>query len=564
MFNLTVRITRYTLLVLMMITSLWIISCSKKNDPNTDTKSGGAALVNVNMSVADFEDATMPNLSSSVNGEPIKRQTQKIVLANGLTLIAELSAAPTKKASAQALAAIVTPLANGTVYRLLAYNKATGALVKQQDYARGSESSVRFALDEGTYTFVAYGVLGNNSTSNLPAINSPNLLSTANILGTSLGNQDLMYFTTDMKVVSTDKTMIAGSPSVNNVNVVLKHVFCQITTTIDDTATGYKITDVNNNNLNFTQHFPGASMKLADGSIATLGFAGNATTTSTISSTGFTATCISILNGNTTSSILTIPAFTIGSSTAGPFTQNNVKITPGVKYNLNLTITPSDFFLSYQGQQAAAIGGQVWMRYNLGVDQSANPNPDVNPTVNALNGNYYRWGLQTPLANFTTTTAINTTTPPPNLNNNAWNSSRTSTNNNDNNPTKNTTNDPCPAGYRMPTETEYRTLIANTKQNNLGPSAPSITTAKQFVSRRQINVLLTFPNGGWFNSSPGIRSGLWAGGFYWTSTPGGAASDLLFANSIGSIIVARTSYDVNTIRCIAENSATAIATGTRQ
>ncbi|MBB6131646.1 hypothetical protein [Mucilaginibacter lappiensis] len=559
MFNLTVRITRYTLLVLMMITSLWIISCSKKNDPNTDTKSGGAALVNVNMSAADFEDATMPNLSSSVNGEPIKRQTQKIVLANGLTLIAELSAGSAKKASTQALAAaaVVTPLANNTAYRLLAYNKATGALVKQQDYMRGVDNTMTFALDEGTYTFVAYGILGNNFPIYLPAINSPNLLSTANISGTSLGslgNQDLMYFTTDMKVVSTDNAKIPGAPSANNLNVVLKHVFCQITTTID--AAGYKITNVNNNNLKFTKHFPTSRMKLADGSITNLGIAGNATTTSTISSTGFTATCISILNGNTTSSTLTIPAFTIGSSTTDPFTLNNVKITPGVKYNLNLTITQSDFFLNYAGQQAAAIGGQVWMRYNLGSDPNVISNPDVFPTVNALIGNYYRWGLQTPLADYTfpTTAAVNTTYPPPNPDFKAWNSTRTTDYlYYDNLPQKNTTNDPCPAGYRMPTATEYNTLISNTTQNYLGSST-------QFVSKLKTNVLLTFPNGGWFNSSPGILTGLWAGGFYWTSAPGG----LLYNGPSFTFITIRTSFDVNTVRCIADNSTIAIASTARQ
>ena len=56
----------------------------------------------------------------------------------------------------------------------------------------------------------------------------------------------------------------------------------------------------------------------------------------------------------------------------------NLKVTPGVKYNLNINIVPVDTYLTYMGVPAARINGQIWMRYNMGVtnmDLVAN-NPD--------------------------------------------------------------------------------------------------------------------------------------------------------------------------------------------
>lgn len=39
------------------------------------------------------------------------------------------------------------------------------------------------------------------------------------------------------------------------------------------------------------------------------------------------------------------------------------------------------------------------MRYNLGVDPLANPNPDLTaPSNTGLFGNYYQWGVITPAA----------------------------------------------------------------------------------------------------------------------------------------------------------------------
>ncbi|OOG19219.1 hypothetical protein BWD42_04535 [Sphingobacterium sp. CZ-UAM] len=195
-------------------------------------------------------------------------------------------------------------------------------------------------------------------------------------------------------------------------------------------------------------------------------------------------------------------------------TQNpldSLSITPGVKYNLNLSIIPNDTYLTYQGQSAARINGLIWMRHNLGANY--NLDPDQNPSVSGLHGNYYQWGRKAVAA--TASTAPRTISPwnRQSSADNAWNSGTETA------PTK-TANDPCPSGYRIPTEREIAMLddgVTNLNIGNWSESSSNYSAARVFKSNRNANVRLTFPIAGnrRFDNGALARRGL--EGYYWSS-----------------------------------------------
>ena len=103
------------------------------------------------------------------------------------------------------------------------------------------------------------------------------------------------------------------------------------------------------------------------------------------------------------------------------------------------------------------------MRYNLGVDPLANPNPDLTAPSNTglletiINGE----SLHQQLLEMQVQEPINTleqyyTSCPP-----THGTSGTETA-----PVKVITNDPCPANFRVPTTTEFQNLVNSTVQTN--------------------------------------------------------------------------------------------------
>jgi hypothetical protein len=66
----------------------------------------------------------------------------------------------------------------------------------------------------------------------------------------------------------------------------------------------------------------------------------------------------------------------------------DLNITPGVRYNLKISLQPNDKYLSYRGYQAVRLSGMIWMRHNLGANLIADP--DV--PAQQINGDYYQFG----------------------------------------------------------------------------------------------------------------------------------------------------------------------------
>ncbi|MNI15019.1 hypothetical protein D3C73_683040 [compost metagenome] len=484
-------------LVMLVLVGLCVISC-KSGTGELQPVSGGLTSVKVNISETLFEGVTAigsGNKASSLRGGGhIKGhggiQKSTVAFNSEFDLVMELSAeAPVANrlgasaSGAKRAATETNVLKPGVRYKVVAYDNA-GKYVLERNYVRGQENTVTdFLLDGGqTYTFVTYSI---NSTSTLPDVtftdNSNKTLSGSSV--SVNGNLDFLYS-------SKSQTLLSGVS--NDLNVVLKHKFSQITTTIDATATGFNITGVTSV---IGPHIPNASIALSTGVISRSGSEGNVNVTfPTLGG----ATAVGLPNIiNAASNVVT--RYTIGSITVGPLTQTNINaftdlsITPGVKYNMKINIIPKDRFLTHAGQSAVLINGQIWMRHNLGANTALNP--DQNPSVAGLHGNYYQWGRNVSVAAGSASTVNGNWSGNTVLPNNSWNGGTEAA------PVK-TSTDPCPAGYGIPTATEYLALISNTTSSTIGSwgeGQGNFSAAKILTSKRKNGVTITFPAQGYFS-----------------------------------------------------------------
>lgn len=512
-------ISKFNLLI-AFITLIASTSCSK--DESKSISLSGAATVNFNIKDIIYESAAelgnknpvaQKNGSSSMSASTLKdnaTQTNTVQLNKDFYLKAELTAETSPNNSSPKntplKAAVNAPIATNIIYKIAVFDE-NGLFVLDRNYARGQETpNSGLQLDAGkTYTFIVYSI---NSTTTIPNITftDSNNRTLANASVDISGVSDFMYFKRDMPLVS---------ESVNYLDVILKHKLSQITTTIDASLTGYNINSVNSN---FTPHNSTANIKLVDGNITRTGTVGNVPLVFPTLNSAIVTSNPTIINANATSN----SSFTIASISVGSLTQTNITpftdliISPGVKYNMKLNIIPSDEYLTHQGLPAVRINGQIWMRHNLGVNTTLDPDPAI--IESNLHGNYYQWGV-----NLITGTGIAT-----NQNGNyngsngpsftAWNTGNAA------NPIK-TTADPCPEGYRVPTQGEFNALFSNVITTDFNGGTTVYNRAKILTSIRNNSIKLTIPKQGRLNVAgnqlPYARDGITNRGIYvylWTST----------------------------------------------
>lgn len=550
-------------IALLIIASCCTIFSCKSTDADNIPNPEGKTLVKFNIVETSFEDvikvenksSTNTNLSSSAS----EIQKSFIVLNDDFYLAAELSQESpianknntiSSSTGVNKAATETNVMAPGVKYKMIAYDN-TGLYVTERDYVRGQENSTpNLMLDGGkTYTFVIYSI---NSLTVLPTVTFSNVnnktLATSSV--SVAGNLDFLY--------ALKSLTLTGGVS-NEVNVILKHKFSQITTTIDATATGFNVTAITST-INPT--IPNASIDLSNGTITRSGTAVNATVTFPTLGTQTIVGTPNILN----SVVAGTGTYTIGSITVGPLTQSNINvftdlsITPGVKYNMKVKIIPTDAFLTYLGQSAVRINGKIWMRHNLGANTTLNA--DQSPSIAGLHGNYYQWGRILPVASGTATASNanwNGTIIPPNT---SWNIGTEAI------PLKGVA-DPCPTGYGIPTNTEFQDLINNTTYSSIGTwtsSATNYSAAIVMSSKRKNGVKITIPAQGWFpasgsNDTPPFTSGALAlrgmNGVYHTITtlPVNRIGQAVFSQASSSITIRAddqlSKASNKAIRCIA-------------
>lgn len=337
----------------------------------------------INFKGSNYEGIAELGIQASSGGNlqyKSSNQHQEIKMDNDFIVVADLIPQnPTLELHATAsnvnnLMAATEPglLPNDICYKLLVYDN-NGNYVAERDYIRGKESNTAITpalmLDGGqTYTFVAY-CINTTTIASLPSVVNKNTLAGAT-LSDMAGSTDLMYFK------SSPVTLRGGTN--NYLDIVLKHMFSQITTTLDVSQTGYKIHTID---ANIAPHYNKASIKLADGVITrnNLGStpiqftlpAGDVIDLYPNSVSNVSIVDNDINNTTVLISLLSVWALEIKSRGASIVNKNikieNLKVTPGVKYNLNINIVPVDTYLTYMGVPAARINGQIWMRYNMGV-----------------------------------------------------------------------------------------------------------------------------------------------------------------------------------------------------
>ncbi|OPC58253.1 hypothetical protein DSC47_11960 [Elizabethkingia miricola] len=543
-----------------------VISCRNAETEHVT----GTAEVKINFKGSNYEGIAELGMQASTGGSLQYQkfnQHQEIEMDNDFIVVADLipqkttSELQTAASNSNNLMAATEPglLPNDICYKLLVYDN-NGNYVAERDYIRGKESNTAITpalmLDGGqTYTFVSYCV-NTTSIASLPSVVNKNTLAGA-VLSDMAGTTDLMYFK------SSPITLQGGTN--NYLDIVLKHMFSQITTTLDVSHTGYKIHTID---ANIAPHYNKASVQLADGVISRSSLGStpilfSLPTGNNIDLYPNSVSNINVVNNDTNNTtVFNIPSVRLGIGTspsqgASIVNKNikieNLKVTPGVKYKLNISLVPVDTYLTYMGVAAARINGQIWMRYNMGVtnmDLTAN-NPDQNPQVAALYGGYYFWGLKDP---YSATNNTQKSGPA-----GAWNSGTNYA------PVKNQTYDPCPAGYRVPTTNEWLKLLEYTTSENIGKwdTAPvdfggSFGAGKVLRSKKNANVLITLPIAGIFHAAGHVDYRGYVGN-YWTSTESGdvqvikiSAENPLPATSAIVTSISDKSFNQHSLRCIAD------------
>ncbi len=317
--------------------ALSLYSCNKSGE---NTALTGETVVKINLSGVEAYNETDNNAvqkqasanasHSSSNAPDVQEMTVPLENGGSVDVVLTNNSAVTKSLVASSnpkLAAVQTqekPLDKNVKYKVVVYDNQ-GAYVTAKDYSYGEEATAAgIVLDAGkSYTFIAYSI---NSTTALPAINNQNTLSAANLSNIS---GDLMYYTGTLTLKN----------GVNNLNVVLKHRFSQITTTLtmDPSMTG-AITQIGTAVLKPSHS--SANLKFSDETLTYNGLNNAGVTTQFPALGNGLRTVISnpaiLIHPTTSNGTLMLGSLTLDGETKTNITIPNVKINPGQKYDLKL------------------------------------------------------------------------------------------------------------------------------------------------------------------------------------------------------------------------------------
>ena len=177
--------------------------------------------------------------------------------------------------------------------------------------------------------------------------------------------------------------------------------------------------------------------------------------------------------------------------------------------------------------------GRIWMDRNLGASQAAISGTDANAY-----GDLYQWGRRSDghqCRNSTTTTNLSSTDQPGNGNFIIGSSDWRSPQNNNLWQGINGTNNPCPTGYRLPTETEITAERLSWSAN---------TSVGAFASP------LKLPMAGYRNYGNGSLLNVGSNGYYWSSSVSGTISRVLYFNSGDALVGTDYRAFGGSVRCL--------------
>ncbi|AJW62491.1 hypothetical protein VO54_01005 [Elizabethkingia miricola] len=318
----------------LLVLSLTAASCRSAEGSISDNTTANNSVYNVKVNLASIESEEETPVFQASAGKTgvstVSPQQTKISLGDDSFVMATLtpqsntaSLASQAQASINPMAAVTssTELGTGVRYKVAVYDN-NGNYVTEKEFAYKNGETDGFLLNGGqNYTFVAYSI---NSASPTPSINNGGTLANAKLSGIS---GDLMYF---------KKNMTVTGNGVNNLDIVLKHQYSQITTKLDARQVG-NISAVTNATIS-------PANSTADISFATDALTYNGSINQPVSFSAqnlpiVTSRATQVISNTTTTGQLNLGTVTVD-GVSKSMTIDKLKITPGVKYNLNLRLGP--------------------------------------------------------------------------------------------------------------------------------------------------------------------------------------------------------------------------------
>ncbi|MCI0922084.1 FISUMP domain-containing protein [Sphingobacterium rhinopitheci] len=492
------------LLILFILLSIILTACSKK-----EVNNGKSVALKLNLRGSTFEEQNINSKKtaniSAVGGADYSPNKSSMSINNEYYMDIELQEDNTDKLTNNSIirkdgnfAVLVNrPVPNEVRYKMTVFN-ADGTYNTERNYIVGSEgTTAEILLDRGNrYTFIVYSVGSETVLPDITFANPANrTLETATVAVTNVAtsNIDLMYYKWDSPIIDVPQYEI---------NATLKHVFSRLTVSIDATATGYTLERPSSS---FSQNYNNAVLKLSDASILsrTTAVTPNINYPSTNQSTLVSSPFI-INAANNTNSTLTISTLKIGEiSNSNPIVVSGLRVVPGTSYTLKLTVVPEDAILN---ANAVRIGGQVWQRLNIGAN-SATPENYGQSTF----GGYYQYGYNQYIYTGTMTAGQRAFNGTGRTGVAFWNGNPAAIEIRDLAPLRGT-DDPCPTGFRIPSESELQRLLDNTNIQNSTFADNSYNTGIRLVSKRNSSVRIMFPAQGRIsvtgNSTPYSNAGI--------------------------------------------------------
>ncbi|PUB29373.1 uncharacterized protein (TIGR02145 family) [Elizabethkingia sp. YR214] len=520
------------------ITLLLIFNACRSANSDDNLMGNGSSAVSFNLLGSEFGDSdklanqaslTKGNLSNYANSV----QHQSVLITPSSIITVELS--PSKESlkvtslGVNSTAAIPgNPITSGMKFRVIAYRQSNGNYHTHQDYTVG-QLAVPMMLDNGAaYNIIVYSY----GTTNLPLISSgeQNNLSSATI-NYDDNQRDFMY----------QKIPFIPINSTNTLNITLRHKIAQITAIVNSGGIG-NITNITGGLL--TPHYSNGIVSLSSGTMsgrttsstgAVLNFSGFNTTTSTSNPVFVNMDT----GGNTTGGFSA--AITIAGITKTVSLPNSFKITPENKSNLTINLKKCG---AYIGPNTDPANYKEFMCQNLG----ATAGVDAFSPEPGNHGAKYQWGAQTGEAgryytqsndqsNSGTISGWNATAKP----NGSWSD------------TSKTSNDPCPAGYRVPTRAQWQAVLANNTPDKVGSwNDGNYTTALYFKNPSNIRTLM-LPVAGFRYTASGNLFSRGVDGSYWSSSQTGSSNAYYMQILQSTVLMQIIDRDYGfSVRCVAE------------